>query len=181
MNFSMTKFRPIGGAASMGGQELALGLVCPFDFCILSAFLDACLKHLFVSHSPSPHTAFKYSPSVSKFCLLLAIKSFLIHSIHYWGIPEFNGRVLLTTLCNQFECLNHLEVMLYIMEPLMSDQSTKKNTGRKDHVPKGQWQFGTRALHRPCPEGHLAKPGTSCSIKAGARKSLTYLLVARIP
>lgn len=54
----------------------------------------------------------------------------------------------------------------------------KTYAGRKDHMPKGQWQFDTTALRSP--KRYHLKPGASCSVKGGAQKSLTHMLVARI-
>lgn len=43
----------------------------------------------------------------------------------------------------------------------------KKTCWRKDHVPKGQRQFDTRALHRPCPKGPPLKAWHELVYKGG--------------
>lgn len=149
MNCSVTSYTH-GDGASTRGQGLALGLVPPFYLCILFSFSAACLRasvclislFLVLPHMPAPNTAHQSQSSIS-------LQNFLIHSIHRWRTLEVNEGFL-TALCNQFDCLNHvdLEVMLYLMGPLMSDESAKKRYAgiKENHVPKGQQQLGTRSF-----------------------------------
>lgn len=94
INSSMTKCRPISDGASTGDKSfiLDLFLALPSAFCqhAQTPVLHICFSLWCGSCSSAPHADSKYSPSVSTFCLLLTFQSFLIQSIHYWGILEVN-------------------------------------------------------------------------------------------
>lgn len=142
INSSMTKFRPTGDKASMGWQELALGLVPPFDFCILPVFsipvLSIRLSLWPGSCSPFTHTDSKYSPWVPSSACYWPSKAFLSTAFiteGYLKLMKNSLNNLMKPVWLSQSCW--FEVILYLMRPHVWWEHKKNTLGEKTMCQRG--------------------------------------------